>query len=174
MIVRDVAVQNALSSVEAFSAQTSDRVGYGNGYIGSSGADAVENYANGTKILVDDGENNVISIAGGVVIDSGDDEDYVISVGMGNTISTAGGNDYIYSQYSENHISKGTGSDKVYITADYGITGLNEKDDDIADEYWTPGFSFQYVKNRGLLISQLYLQTEDEKVDEEEAENKYQ
>jgi len=174
MIVRDVAIQGALNSAEAFAAQTSDRVGYGNGYIGSDGNDAVENYANGTKILVDDGENHVISVAGGVVIDSGDDEDFVISVGMGNDISTGGGNDYIYSQYSENHIDKGTGADKVYITADYGITGLTENDDDVADEYWTPGFSFQYIKNRGLLISQLYLQTEDEKVDEEEAEKRYQ
>ena len=174
MIVKEIAIQNTLVTQELFLQQTSDRVGYGNAYIGSDGNDAVENYANGTKILVDDGENHVVSIAGGVVVDAGDEEDFIVSVGMGNNISTGGGNDYIYSQYSENHISKGTGADKVYITADYGITGLNEKDDDIADEYWTPGFSFQYVKNRGLLYGLLYLQREDEKVDEEQAERKYQ
>ena len=173
MQVRDTVIKNMLGAQEALLNQSSDRVGYGNGYIGSDRADSVENYANGTKILVGDGSNAVISIAAGVVIDSGDDEDVVISVGMGNDISTGGGNDYIYSQYSENHIDKGTGADKVYVTADYGITGLNEKDDDIADEYWTPGFSFQYIKNQGLVPNFYYLQKEDEKISEEEAEKKY-
>ena len=157
MIVREALVQDVLNTKAEFEAQSSDRKGYGNAFIGSYKDEAIENYANGTLILADDGSNAVISVAGGVVIDSGDDEDYIINVGMGNTISSGGSNDVIYSQYSNNHIDKGTGADTVYVTAKFGITGLDEKKDDIADVIMTPGYSYQYVKNQGLLMDPYYL-----------------
>lgn len=168
MIVREVLVQDVLDTKDEFVAQSSDRDGYGNTFVGSYKDEAIENYANGTLILAGDGSNSVISVAGGVVIDSGDDEDYIISVGMGNDISAGGGNDIIYSQFSNNNIDKGTGADTVYVTGKFGITGLEEKKDDIADVIMTPAYSYQYIKNMGLLMDPYYLKQFGLVQDEEE------
>lgn len=157
MIVREVLIQDVLCEKAEFETQSSDRKGYGNAFIGSYKDESIENYANGTLILAGEGNNAVISIAGGVIIDSGDDEDYIISVGMGNDISAGGGNDVIYSQFSNNHIDKGTGADTVYVTGKFGITGLDEKKDDVADAITTPGLSYQYIKNQGLIYDPYYL-----------------
>ena len=169
MFVNEVLIQSMNAMESDFVARSSDRKGYGNAYIGSYGTDVVENFANGTKILTEGGSDYVTSVAGGVVIDSGDDEDYIISIGMGNDIAAGSGNDQIYSQYSKNHIDKGTGSDLVYVTAKYGITGLDEKKDDVADVIMTPGFSYQYIKNSPLTFDPYYTggtTEEDESEDE--------
>ena len=167
MFVNEVLIQS-IKAIEAdFESRSSDRKGYGNVYVGSSKTDVVENFANGTKILTSSGSDFVTSVAGGVVIDSGDDDDYIISIGMGNEIHSGAGNDQIYSQYSRNHINKGTGSDVVYVTAKYGITGLDEKEDDVADIIMTPGFSYQYIKNSPLMYDPYYI---DNSSKEEEKE----
>ena len=155
MIVRNDLLQGMANMQQDFETRSSNRSGYGNAYIGSSAVDAVENYANGTKILTGDGKNSVISVAAGVVVDAGDDEDNIIIVGMGNEVYAKGGDDQIYSQYNNNHIDKGTGSDKVHITAQDAstITGLDKAADDVADTIITAGLSFQYVKNQEFFVA---------------------
>lgn len=163
MFVNEILIQSMNAIESDFAARSSDRKGYGNAYIGSGGTDVIQNFANGTKIITDGGTDYVTSVAGGVVIDSGDDEDCIISIGMGNDISAGSGNDKIYSQSSDNHIDKGTGSDIVYVTAKYGITGLDEKKDDVADIIMTPGYSYQYIKNSPLIFDKYYLSYLSEK-----------
>lgn len=171
MIVRDTVAAYSNAMDEYFANQSSSRSGNGNVYVGGNNNDTVVNYANGTKILTGGGDDTVTTIAGGVVIDTADGDDSIIAVGMGTDISAGSGNDKIYSQMGNVNIDRGTGADEVFVTGQFNVN-IAQKADEIADVIRTPGFSFQYVKNQGLLLETIYsdMLTESDEEDDDESE----
>lgn len=171
MIIREVAVAYSSAINDYFEAQSSDRKGNGNFFVGSDADDVVVNYANGTKIHTADGNDTVTTIAGGVVIDTADGDDAIIAIGYGTDILAGSGNDKIHTQGSDVNIDKGTGSDTVYVTGKFNVNFANNADD-VADTYKTPPYIFQYIKNQGLLLDPLYYDYDTETEEStEETEN---
>lgn len=154
MITRTGMMTYSAARDEYAANQTSEKSGGGNVFVGGNGNNIVTNYANGTKIHTGDGDDTVTTIAGGVVIDTKDGDDYIIAVGFGTDINSGDGNDKIYAQGSEVSIDYGTGKNEVYLSGnkftfaeDKATQGTTIK---------SAAFNFQYVKNKGLILSDLY------------------
>ncbi len=167
MITRAGMTAYSTAMEEYFQNQYSDKKGSGNVYAGGDVKNTVVNYANGTRVVTGSDDDTITSVAGGVIIDSQDGDDSIIAIGNGTEINSGAGDDKIYVQGNNVDIEKGTGADEIYITG--SNINFAENKDDVADTIKTPGFTFQYIKNQGLILDPLYVEEpeEDEETEEE-------
>ena len=155
MITRTEMIKYSFAIDDYAAGVTSSRKGRSNGFIGGDADDVVTNYTSNTKIICGKGDNSITSIGGSCYIDSGDGDDYVVAVGMGTDIKLGGGYNKLFAQGSEITIDRGTGSTEAYLAG--SKIRFMPKIGHAKDIIKSAAFTFDYVKNKGLIVDAMYV-----------------